>query len=82
MHGKVLLGATPTNWLICSPLIVGGWRNKALDENLVFSECEEDDDPTRTGVWTTHGKRLKIGREKFVALSVPKDFVASTEYDC
>ena len=53
-----------------------------MDENLAFSECEEDDDPTRTGVWTSHGKRLKVGREKFVALSVPKDFVASTEYDC
>ena len=65
-----------------SPLIVGGWRNKALDENLMFSECEEDDDPTRVGVWSSHSKRLKVGREKFIALSVPKDFVASTEYDC
>ena len=53
-----------------------------MDENLLFSECEEDDDPTRAGVWTTHNKGLKIGREKFVALSVPKDFVDSTEYNC
>ena len=60
------------------PLIEGGWRNKAEDSTLMLDECEEDDDPSRVGVWKESGQRkLKIGREKFVAISVPNNFLKS-----
>ena len=60
------------------PLIVGGWRNKAEDSTLMLDECEEDDDPLRVGVWKESAQRkLNIGREKFVAISVPNDFLKS-----
>jgi len=65
------------------PLMVGGWRNLAEDSTLMLDECEEDDDLTRPGVWKTHGKRkLRVGREKFVGISVPKDFLIGSDLAC
>jgi len=62
------------------PAIIGGWRNKALDTMLLLDECEEDDDLTRMGVWSDHDAKLKIGREKFAALSVPRSFLVGTDF--
>jgi len=62
------------------PIIVGGWNNKALDTILSLNECEEDDDATRFGIWTQSKSRLKIGREKFVTLSVPKSFLENSDF--
>jgi len=65
------------------PLIVGGWKNKAEDTSLMLDECEEDDDPSRPGIWEeSSARKLKIGREKFAAISVPKDFLKDTDLFC
>ena len=65
------------------PLLVGGWRNLAENATLMLDECEEDDDPSRHGVWKKSGKRkLRIGREKFVGISVPKDFLTGSDLSC
>ena len=65
------------------PLIVGGWRNMAEDTSLMLDECEEDDDPSRHGVWKYSKERtLRTGREKFVAISVPMDFLKGTDLFC
>ena len=61
------------------PVIIGGWRNKALDNMLLLDECEEDDDLTRMGVWSDHDAKLKIGREKFASISVPRSFLVGTD---
>lgn len=47
---------------------------------LLLDECEEDDDLTRMGVWTDHDAKLKIGREKFAAISVPRSFLVGTDF--
>ena len=55
----------------------------AEDTSLMLDECEEDDDPSRHGVWKYSKERtLRTGREKFVAISVPTDFLKGTDLFC
>jgi len=65
------------------PLIIGGWRNKAEATSLMLDDCAENDDPDRAGVWKASTSRnLRVGREKFVAISVPVKFLQNTDLKC
>ena len=61
--------------------MVGGWRNRALDDMLSLEECSYfENDKTRLGVWNNMESQLKVGREKFVSLPVPKQFLVGSPF--
>jgi len=51
-----------------------------LENMLLMDECVQDDDATRFGGWTPQDSKLKIGREKFVSLVVPRSFLVGTDF--
>ncbi|XP_023330247.1 uncharacterized protein LOC111702710 [Eurytemora carolleeae] len=61
------------------PWIIGGWNNGPLKSTLSYFECETED-ITRPGIWKSNKfKTLKVGREKFASISVPKRIIPNAQ---